>query len=409
MSELYKYHTLSNGLKIVHCKSDSDVAYCGLAVKAGAANEDSPQYGLAHFVEHTLFKGTTHRKSFHIINRMERVGGELNAYTSKEDTFIYSIFPAQYYLRAIELISDLITNSVFPADEIDKEREVIIDELQSYRDMPAEAVYDDFEDYFFEGTPLGHNILGNEDTIRRFTSEDCINFINKWYVPDNMVFFSHGNISFDTLCRYLEKYFGFVRKGVWKTDANDTIRRNVPFHKEENIDSHQSHTIYGAHISGIDGCDKYTLALLNNIIGGPGMNSLLNIALREKRGYVYTVESAVTHYINDGLFSIYFGCDHNNVNKCLKHIGNTIERLSNVLLTPDALARAKRQYIGQLLVASENKENIALAMGKSMLYHGIVQDTTTIHNRIMDVTAEQIRNASELLIPEKSSVLTFRG
>lgn len=393
---------------MVHCMNDSDVAYCGLAVKAGSANEDATQYGLAHFVEHTLFKGTAHRKSYHIINRMERVGGELNAYTSKEETMIYSTFPAQYYERAIELMSDLIANSIFPAEELEKEREVVIDELQSYRDMPAEAVYDDFEDYFFCGTRLGHNILGDEKSLAELSSRDCREFINKWYVPGNMIFFSYGKIPFDTLCRYMEKYFGQLHYTLDCGElVEDAVVRNAPFRKHESIDSHQSHTIYGAHMPGIYGSDKYTLALLNNILGGPGMNSLLNVSLREKHGYVYTVESAITHYVNDGLFSIYFGCDHQNVEKCLKLIGNTIEKLSDTLLSPSALAMAKRQYTGQLLVASDNKENVALAMGKSMLYHGCVQDSATTYNRIMEVTAEQIRSASALLTPAFASILTF--
>ncbi|MDE6716217.1 MAG: insulinase family protein [Muribaculaceae bacterium] len=407
-SEEYRYHTLGNGLRIVHCMHGGDVAYCGLAVKAGSANEDTSQFGLAHFVEHTLFKGTTHRKSYHIINRMERVGGELNAYTSKEETMIYSTFPAQYYERAIELMSDLIANSIFPADELEREREVVIDELQSYRDIPAEAVYDDFEDCFFAGTPLGHNILGNESSISGLTSQDCTRFIKKWYVPENMIFFSYGKLDFDLLCRYMEKHFGHLHYSLERCDDDPVAGAvNPPFHKRESIDSHQSHTIYGAHVSSIYGSDRYTLALLNNILGGPGMNSLLNVSLREKHGYVYTVESAITHYMNDGLFSIYFGCDHQNVSKCLRLIGNTIARLSDTLLSPSALAMAKRQYTGQLLVASDNKENVALAMGKSMLYHGSVQDSVTTYNRIMEVTAEDIRRASSLLIPDRASILTF--
>lgn len=405
--EIYQYHTLSNGMRIVHRPLESDVAYCGVAVRAGSANETETQYGLAHFVEHTLFKGTKRRRSYHIINRMERVGGELNAYTSKEETMIYSTFPTQYYSRAIELMGDLVSNSVFPAEELDKEREVVLDEVESYLDIPSEAIYDDFEDLIFANTPLGHNILGNEQSLKNLLSADCRNFIDTWYVPENMVFFSYGRIPFYSLCRLLEKHFGCLHKKLEQSHIKASDILPSQFQRKHSIDSHQSHTIYGARVQGMYNDKKYALALLNNIIGGPGMNSLLNVSLREKHGYVYTVESSVTHYIDTGLFSIYFGCDHNHTAKCIKLIEQTIDKLADKQLSEKSLSMAKRQYIGQLLVASDNKENLALSMGKSLLYFNHVQDNATTFERIMSITPEGLRDAASMLTPDKASSLTF--
>ena len=271
--------TLSNGLRVVHIASDSEVAYCGLAVNAGSRDELPGKWGLAHFVEHTIFKGTRRRRAWHIINRMERVGGELNAYTTKEETMVYSIFPREHFARATELIADLVANSQFPAAELAKEREVVLDEVDSYLDSPAEAIYDDFEDLIWKGSALGHNILGVEADLLTITGDDCRDYLDRLYVPENMVFFALGNMRHDVVARSAERYMGALNHRL-----NRTVRTApaivTPFHHSKAIDSHQSHTIYGVPVCSMYDDSRYAMSLLSNILGGPGMNSLLNVAIR---------------------------------------------------------------------------------------------------------------------------------
>ena len=304
--------TLSNGLRVVHVPGKGAVTYCGLAINAGSRDEDPDKWGLAHFVEHTIFKGTTHRRSWHIINRMETVGGELNAYTTKEGTMLYSIFPGEHLNRATELIADLVINSVFPEAELEREREVVMDEADSYRDTPSEAIYDDFEDLFFAGSQLGHNILGTEEHLQRITSAHCRAYLDNLYVPLNMVFFVYGNHRFDAVMRLAERHFGAM---THPTRRSERIVPPIvePFRKVIAIDSHQSHTLMGARLFGLDDERRYAMALLNNILGGPGMNSLLNVQMRERRGMVYTVESNMSLLTDCGMLQIYFGCDAHHV------------------------------------------------------------------------------------------------
>ena len=406
MSEIFHTHILPNGLRIIHRPAASKVGYCGLAVNAGSRDELDSQFGMAHFVEHTIFKGTTNRKSWHILNRMELVGGELNAYTSKEETFIYSIFPCEHYGRAIDLLGDLVQNSIFPGEEIEKEREVVLDEIDSYRDMPSEAVYDDFEDYLFAGSGLGHNILGTEKCLENIGSADLMNFLKNLYVPSNMVFFSCGNIKFDKLCKLADKAFGNMSHQLNRKPRIVPVQDNK-FTKVFDLENHQSHTLYGSRIFGMYDERKYELALLNNMLAGPGMNSLLNVALREKRGYVYTVESNTTLYSDTGLFSIYFGCDKEHTAPCLRIIRNTLNNLAQNKMTATKLDAVKRQYIGQMLVSFENKENSAIALGKNMLYFNKVSTYEEISERIKAVTADQMLEVARLIAPENSSRITF--
>lgn len=375
-------------------------------MNAGSRDEIDSQFGIAHFVEHTIFKGTSKRKSWHIINRMESIGGELNAYTSKEETMLYSIFPSKFYERAMELLGDLVQNSIFPEAQLIKEREVVMDEIDSYRDIPSEAIYDDFEDLMFAGSGLGHNILGTEKTLNQITSKDCMDFLKDLYVPENMVFFSLGNIDFNKLCRYAEKYFGGMNHSLKR------IERVAPIHplrieKQITLDTHQSHTIYGVPTFGMFHENKYALALLNNMLGGPGMNSMLNVALREKRGYVYTVESTSTMFTDSGIFTIYFGCDDNHVKPCLRLVNNIINDLASSPISDKKLNIAKQQYLGQLLVSTDSKDALSLALGKSMLYFNRFSSMDEIAERINAVTAEEIRLTAEMLSPKNASILTM--
>ncbi len=400
------YHTLPNGLRLVHVNTANQVAWCGLAVNAGSRDENEGHYGLAHFVEHTIFKGTTHRRAWHILNRMERVGGELNAYTTKEGTMLYSVFPHQHLSRAVDLLADLVQWSVFPQSELDRERDVVLEEAASYRDTPSDAVYDDFEDLLFAGSELGHNILGRKEDLENLSREDCMRYLKKLYVPANMAFFSVGPDSPDRVFRLAEKAFGPMSHEM------EPRRRTVPPHVEPfrrtiNIGTHQAHTIVGARVPDMNHPLRYALMLLNNILGGPGMNSLLNVELRERRGYVYTVESTLTMLSDCGWMEIYLGCDHDDVRSSLRVIERITSRLSQELLPERRLDAYKRQYCGQLVVAADSTEYLAMSAGRGLLYRGRVATIDDTISRIREVTPEQIAQAAEFLRGDALSSLTF--
>ncbi len=406
VNNLVTTSTLNNGLRIVHRQCDSQVEYCGVAVNVGSRDEKPDQYGLAHFVEHTIFKGTTHRKSWHIINRMESVGGELNAYTTKEETVLYSVFPSGNLNRASELISDLITSSLFPSNELDKEREVVSDEINSYLDSPAEAVFDDFEDLIFEGSSLGHNILGNTDTIATFTSDVCRQYLARYYTAPNMIFFYMGSERPSKVFKTVDKYFSNL------SDQFAPIYRIAPtavaaFDIKRDFGNHQCHTVIGAPIPGLFSEQRYPIALLTNIVGGPGMNSLLNISLRERRGLVYTTEASSIMFTDSGTFAIYFGCDHNDLVRCRKLVLNQLDSLASDALSTKFVEAAKKQYLGQLIVASENKEQAAITTARSMLYHNHIASPEEVLEHINAITPEKVRQAAES-IAGNTSILSFR-
>ena len=397
-------HTLANGLRIVYARREGNVAFCGLAVNAGSRDE-AELHGLAHFVEHTIFKGTRRRKAWHILNRMELVGGELNAYTTKEETLVYSVFPSGNMQRAMELLSDLVENSMFPEHELEKEREVVLEEIHSYRDSPSEAVYDDFEDLIFAGNPLGHNILGCEATLERIGTEECRAYLKNQYVPENMVLFGVGSVTPERFMRMADRYFSQMHHSLLRQPRVPVVPQPC-FDELRRIDSHQAHCVVGCPTFGMHDDRKYALLLLNNILGGPGMNSLLNVAIRERRGYAYTVESSATLFSDCGLFTIYFGSDESHASKCRKLIAAELDRLATKGLSPRALEAAKKQYAGQLLVSSESVESYALSMGKSVLNFGHVNTVNEITERIKAVTADELRTVAEL-ISGNCSTLSF--
>ena len=401
------YHTLPNGLRLVHITTTSQVAWCGLAVNAGSRDELEGHYGLAHFVEHTIFKGTRHRRAWHILNRMERVGGELNAYTTKEGTMLYSVFPEQHLKRAIDLLADLVQWSVFPQEELDRERDVVLEEAASYRDTPSDAVFDDFEDLLFVGSQLGHNILGVKDDLERLTSEDCMRYLKTLYVPTNMVFFSVGPERPERVFRMVERYFGAMSHSV--AERHRSVPPTVaPFKQVIEIGTHQAHTVVGARVPDRNSPLRYAVMLLNNILGGPGMNSLLNVELRERRGYVYSVESTLTLLSDCGWISIYLGCDPDDVRSSMRVIDRITNRLSNELLPERRLDAYKRQYCGQLVVAADSAEFLAMNAGRGLLYRGQVATPDETIARIQAVTPEDIAQAAAYLSAEKLSSLTFK-
>ena len=404
---IYHTHTLSNGLRIIHAQNQSAVAYCGYAIDAGTRDEAENEQGMAHFVEHLIFKGTQKRHSWHILNRMEHVGGDLNAYTNKEETVVYSAFLVEHFSRAVELLTDIVFHSTYPQAEIDKEVEVIIDEIQSYEDTPSELIFDDFEELVFPNHPLGRNILGKPELLRQFKSEDALRFTNRFYRPDQMVFFVQGNVDFKRVVRLLEKAVSDIPATV--TERN-RIKPElyIPQNKTIHRDTHQAHVMIGCRSYETHDKKRTALYLLNNILGGPGMNSRLNVALRERSGLVYNVEANLTSYTDTGIFSIYFGTDQEDVKRCLRLVHKELKRLREKPLSSTQLATAQKQIIGQIGVAADNFENNALNMAKTYLHYNKYEEPQEVYKRIQSLTPQDLWEvANEMFHEENLSTLIY--
>ncbi len=404
----YESHTLSNGIRLVHKPDDSPVAYCGIIINTGTRDEAENEQGMAHFIEHMLFKGTKKRRASHIINRLEDVGGELNAYTNKEETVVYSIVLKEDFERAMELTADIVFNSVFPENEIEKEVDVILDEIQSYNDSPSELIFDDFEELIFADSPLGRNILGKAELLKNYTRDDILRFIANNYHTDEMVFFSVGNLDFKKLVRWAEKYLGQHPANLrpYKRQApKPYISQHISTHK----DTHQIHLMLGTRAYELDHPDRLGLYLLNNILGGPGMNSLLNLALRERHGLAYNVESSYSAYSDTGLFSIYLGCDPKNKDKSLKLMYNELRQLRETSLPDIKVQKYKKQLMGQLAIASQNKENLSLNIGKSFLRFNKIETNEEVKKRLDAVDAKKLQAIANEIFDEKmmSSLLYY--
>ena len=403
----YTTYTLPNGLRMIHMPAQSPVAYCGYAVNAGARDEEPQEHGLAHFVEHMIFKGTEHHKANYILNRIESVGGELNAYTTKEETFVYSIFMKEHFLRAFDLLTDLVFYSSFPEIEIEKEKDVILDEISSYEDSPSELIFDDFENLLYKEHALGHNILGEEETLERFSTTTGKSFMNRYYTPGNMVFFSMGDIPFNKIVKWAESLFSTL-----PAHSSPQKRKVPPLSSASSLtmskETHQAHVMIGSHAFSMFDEKRIPMFLLNNIIGGPGMNNRLNVSLREHNGLVYSVESNITSYTDTGLFSIYFGTDPKNKEKAIRLVHREIEKLHETKLTEKQLTAAKKQALGQLGVSIDNREGLFLNMGKSFLHYNFFASMEEVFNQINDITAEGILDiAQTVLAPDKLFMLSY--
>ena len=398
--ETISTHTLENGLRIIHCSSPTDVIYCGYAINAGTRDEKDNEQGIAHFVEHLLFKGTTKRRAWHILNRMENVGGDLNAYTNKEETIVYSAFLKQHFLRAAELLTDIVFNSTFPENQIEKEVEVIIDEIQSYEDSPAELIFDDFEELIFPNHPLGRNILGRPELLRSFGPEDALRFTLNRYRTDNMVFFVMGDIDFKKAVKSIERLTNGITVSGEMANGRTSPLPYIPKDITINRDTHQSHVMIGTRAYDAHNKKRTGLYLLNNILGGPGMNSRLNIVLREKNALVYNVESNLTSYTDTGVFSIYFGCDPEDKDRCIELARKELKKLRDSLMKDSQLSAAKRQIIGQLGVASDNFENCALDMGKCFLHYNRYEEKEEVYKRIESISASELLEISNEIFSE---------
>ena len=466
----YNTYTLDNGLRIIHLPSDSQVVYCGYQINAGTRNEEPGEEGLAHFCEHVTFKGTERRKAWHILNCLESVGGDLNAYTNKEGTVYYSAILKEHIARAVDLLSDIVFHSVYPQAEIDKEVEVICDEIESYNDSPAELIYDEFENILFKGSPLGHNILGTAEQVRAFKTEDALRFTRKLYRPDNAIFFAYGDIDFKKLVKLIQKALGECPKGrelacstdcksaetpteeriAEETPTDERIAEETPTkeritegtptgetpteemeagdanHKVQsskfNVQSkvagqtivmqkntHQAHVMIGTRAYDVNDDRRMPLYLLNNMLGGPGMNAKLNLALREHNGLVYSVESTMVAYGDTGTWSIYFGCDEHDVKRCLRLVRKELDKFMQKPLSDAQLKAAKKQIKGQIGVACDNRENFALDFGKSFLHYGWEKNVDRLYEQVDEITATQIQAvAQELFDKDRLTTLIFK-
>lgn len=401
-------HKLSNGLRIIHQPFPSEISYCGIVVNTGSRDESPDEHGMAHFVEHLLFKGTIKRKAHHVINRMENVGGELNAYTTKEETFIYATFLSEYFERAMELLSDIVFHSTFPENQIQKERDVILDEINSYIDSPSELIFDDFENFLFPNHEIGHHILGTTESLLNLDKEKIDNFVSRQYLPENMVLFSFGKTPFSKVIRLSEQFFNSSRSSHPLSKKRGQPFAGIQRKHQIEKDTAQTHVILGTHTFDMFHPDRYTLYLLNHILGGGSINSRLNNSLREKNGLVYNVESNLALYTDTGLFSIYFACDKKQVERCLKLIDKELQKLIEFPLSANQLTTAKRQYKGQLGIASENNESIALRMAKSYLHFNYYLPLEEIFTKIDAVTSEQLQDlAKKLFVPEQLYQLKY--
>lgn len=460
----YNTHTLDNGLRIIHLPSDSKVVYCGYQINAGTRDEEPGEEGLAHFCEHVTFKGTERRKAWHILNCLESVGGDLNAYTNKEGTVYYSAILKEHIARAVDLLSDIVFHSVYPQAEIDKEVEVICDEIESYNDSPAELIYDEFENILFKDSSLGHNILGTAEQVRSFTTEDALRFTRKLYRPDNAIFFAYGDIDFKKLVKLVRRALadddsGKLAEEDCHTDfsgdtgdtgfagardseitqmsqapqmtqisgdensitteksvssVNSVGPKNYPSVGEEiagqtivmQKNTHQAHVMIGTRAYDVNDDRRMPLYLLNNILGGPGMNAKLNLALREHNGLVYTVESTMVAYGDTGTWSIYFGCDEHDIKRCLRLVRKELDRMMEKPLSDSQLKAAKKQIKGQIGVACDNRENFALDFGKSFLHYGWEKNVDCLYEQVEAITSQQIQDVARELF-DKNRLITL--
>lgn len=399
---------LPNGLKVLLVKGPGNgVAHCGLLIGAGTRDEEKGKEGLAHFIEHCLFKGTKRRRSYHILNRLESVGGELNAYTTKEETCLHASIMEKHLDRALELISDIAFNSVFPTREIEKEKDVIVDEIHSYEDAPYEQIFDDFEGILFPRHPLGHPILGFEESVRSFRQRDLIDFTGKKYVSTKMVLSVSSGLDRNEVMRRIERHFGALKRRDSKADRKPALRYRAGVQDVAKQTS-QLHHISGRPAYGLRHPDRYGMVLLNNLLGGPGMNSLLNLNIRERYGYAYTVESGYHTYTDGGIFHVYFATDPKHFKRTLELVARELGRLAEKPLSESKLKQYKEQLIGQIRLAQENRLSVLLAMAKSQLNLGHVVPLEEIFNRIQSVTsADLMRIAQEMFDPAGTSSLTY--
>ena len=405
-----EFHTfsLSNGLRVIFKRTNRPVSHCGIVINAGSRDEEAGQEGLAHYIEHCIFKGTKKRKTYHILSRLDNVGGEINAYTGKEDTWIYGSFLNEYLDRSLELISDIVLNSTFPQKEIEKEKDVIIDEISSYKDSPGEQIFDDFEELIFENHPLGNPVLGSEESVAKLSRDHILDFIEKNYSSETMVLSVLGDYTLAKVKKLAEKYFESVKRSNTKKEKREEFKIYKPSDIEIEMDTHQVHYIAGG--IGYSSADerRTPLHLMNNYLGGPAMNSLLNLEVREKHGIAYNIESSYQPYSDTVVFEIYLGTDKKMFEKSKKLVDKQLKKLRENKLGVNQLQTAKNQVLGQIALAQESGVGTMMGLGTSYLFYDRVDTLSEVFARINKVTAEDVLAvANEVLDTSTFSSITY--
>lgn len=408
MSNKYLYHTLPNGIRIVFSPTQSDVTYSGVYINIGSRDEVGDEEGVAHFIEHSIFKGTEHRRSYHILNRIDGVGGELNAFTTKEETCIYASSLSMHLERCLELFSDVLFHSVFPQSEIEKEKDVVVEEINSYKDSPADQIFDDFEELFFAGHPLAHNVLGTKKNVKRFKPDFIRDFMQRNYTTDRMVITVVGNVAFKKLVHLCEKYFGDYPQ---RTSA--ALRNVAPvpvhFNRTDNRRTHQVHMLLGCPAPTIFEEKKVAFSMLNNILGGPAMNSRLNVSIREKYGFCYTIESQYVPFSDAGVFYIYAGVDSDAQQRATELILKELQRCCSQPFTQQQLMAAQRQMIGQMTINNDMGMNEMQSIGKAYLNYDHVDTVAEMSRDLMSVTSQDLLDiANEYFDPSRISLLYYK-
>lgn len=398
---------LSNGIRVVHQYLPREVAHCGIMIGAGSRDELKNEHGLAHFMEHCFFKGTTKRKTYHILSRLDAVGGELNAFTSKEETWIHASFLNADYERALELIADIAFNATFPAKEIEKEKEVIVDEINSYKDSPSDMIFEEFDELIFDHHPLGRTILGTEKSLASFTQEHLLNFRDRTFSKGNIIFSSVGNITVEKLQVMLDKYLsGFKLSKAAKKKPVTQIHK--PFHKETKKDIHQVHYLMGVPAYDYNDERRPAFSLLNNILGGPAMNNRLSMKIREKHGIAYHIDSNYAPFSDTGIFSIYLGTEKENLEKSKDLIWRELNILKDKPITAHQLHDAKRQLIGQIALAQDSGSAIMFNIAKSLMLFDRIDTLAELFEKIEEISAKEIHAAAnDIFNPKKMCSLTY--
>jgi predicted Zn-dependent peptidase len=405
----YNFLELANGIRVIHKPVTSEVAHCGFIINTGSRDEKSSNNGITHFIEHAIFKGTKKRKAHHILNRIDNVGGEINAFTTKENTSIYASFTKNYFERALELLTDILFNSTYPENELQKEKDVIIDEINSYQDSPYDQIYDDFEELIFKNHPLEMNILGSIDSVKKIDRQKILDFIQTHYLTNQIVLSVVGDISLKKIEKLCNKFLSDIPQKSVKT-IRHPFEKYLPSQKEVIKDVYQSHYIFGNIAYNAHHKNKKGLILLNNILGGPAMNSRLNMGIREKYGFTYNIESSYSIFSDTGLFYIYLGTDQKHIEKSIKLANRELKLLREKKLSVAQLQKAKQQIIGQITLSEENNCNVMLGMGKSLLLYNKVDSLKETYSKITAITANELQDiAKEIFDSEKMSSLVFKA
>ncbi|MCD7714786.1 MAG: insulinase family protein [Prevotella sp.] len=400
---MYNTTTLRNGLRIIHLPATSQIIYCGYQLAVGTRDEAHGQEGLAHFCEHMAFKGTESRNAMQVINYIEGVGGELSAYTSKDTTVFYAAVQNEHLIRAVRILTDIVFRSTCPRAERDKEVEVVCDEIDAAGDCPAELIYDEFENIIFRDRPLGHSIYGTKENVRLFSTNAVYNFARTHYTPANAVFFCYGDVDFEKLCRMLQKEK--IAEGSRTKDKPAQPTAPPPFPERQvikELGTHQAHVMIGREAYATRDPRRLPLSMLTAILGGPAMNAQLNLTLRERFALVYTVEAAITTYPDTGLWTIYFGCDPGDIDRCRQLVRKELDRLMQRPMSQKRLDAAKRQMKGQVALACDNREGFALDFGKEFLHYGRETDIDEICREIDAITPEELHAVAREMFDEKN-------